>query len=109
MATLKVNPGICGLLTTLEVTSEDGMKANLSCETDCPHIKNLVEAVPTVNAYAEVFAKYGQGVIAKGACIHCAHGACSVPTAMLKGVEIVCSLALAKDVSVHINQLIRDR
>lgn len=103
MSTLKVNPGICGLMTTLEVTSEDGMNALFSCQTDCPHIKNLVEAVPAVNGYSEVFAKYGQGEIAKAAAVHCSHGACPVPTAMLKGTEIVCSLALPKDVNIEIS------
>ena len=100
MATLKINPGICGLMTTLEVSSSDGMNAEFSCETDCPHIKNLVEAVPTVNGYEEVFAKYGQGKIAQTAAVHCSHAACPVPTAMLKGTEIVCSLALPADVSI---------
>lgn len=104
MATLRIDPGICGLMTTLEVTSEDGMNADFSCETDCPYIKNLVEAIPTVNGYEEVFAKYGQGKIAQAAAIHCSHSACPVPTAMLKGVEIVSSLALPKDVQIIIEK-----
>jgi hypothetical protein len=104
MATIKVDPGICGLMTELTVTSEDGMNAVFKVKTDCPHIKNLVEAVPTVNGYEEVFAKYGEGKIAQAAKEYCSHGACPVPTGMLKGVEIVCSLALPKDVKIEIEK-----
>lgn len=104
MATIKVDPGICGLMTELKVSSEDGMNAVFDVTTECPHIKELVAAVPSVNGYEEVFAKYGDGKIAMAAKTHCSHGACPVPTAMLKGVELVCSLALPKDVSIDIKQ-----
>ncbi len=104
MATIKVDPGICGLMTELTVTAEDGMNAVFGVKTDCPHIKKLVDAVPTVNGYEEVFAKYGDGRIAMAAKEYCSHGACPVPTGMLKGVEIVCSLALQKDVQIQIEK-----
>lgn len=104
MATIKIDPGICGLMTTLEVVAEDGMNAKFSCESDCPHIKALIEACPEVNGYEEIFAPYGQGKIAQAASIHCSHAACPVPTAMLKGVEIVCSLALPKDATIIIEK-----
>ncbi len=104
MATIKVDPGICGLMTELTVTAEDGMNAVFEVKTDCPYIKNLVEAVPTVNGYEEVFAKYGDGKIALAAKEYCSHAACPVPTGMLKGVEIVCSLALPKEVKIEIEK-----
>jgi hypothetical protein len=100
MAKIIVNPGICGLITEIEVEAADGMNAEFKIETQCEHIKKLAEAVPSVNGYEEVFKKYGQGAIAKASAVHCSHAACPVPTAMLKGVEVVCSLALPKDVEI---------
>lgn len=104
MAKISVNPGICGLMSEIEVTSVDGMNATFKVETDCPHIKAMAAAVPSVNGYEEVFKKYGEGDIALAAKEYCEHAACPVPTAMLKGVEIVCSLALPKDVEIKIEK-----
>lgn len=104
MAKIKVDPGICGLMSELEVNSVDGMTAAFNCKTECPHITKLVEAVPSVNGYEECFKKYGEGQIAVAAKEHCQHAVCPVPTAMLKGVEIVCGLALPKDVNISIEK-----
>lgn len=100
MAKLKVNPGICGLMTVIEVQAPDEMNAEFKVESQCKHICKLVEDVPSVNGYDEVFKKYGQGEIAKAAAVHCPHAACPVPTAMLKGVEVVCGLSLPKDIEI---------
>lgn len=104
MAKISVNPGICGLTSEIEVTSVDGMNAEFVVKTMCPHIKAMAEAVPSVNGYEECFAKYGEGKIALAAKEHCQHAACPVPTAMLKGVEVACSLALPADVVIKIEK-----
>lgn len=100
MAKMKINPGICGLITELEVEAADGMNAKFKVDSQCQQIQNLVDALPAVNGYDEVFKKYGEGAIAKAAAAHCSHAACPVPTAMLKGVEVVCGLALPKDAEI---------
>lgn len=100
MAKLIVNPGICGLITEIEVEAADGMNAEFKVESQCGSINKLADAVPSVNGYEEVFKKYGEGSIAKASSVHCSHAACPVPTAMLKGVEVVCGLALPKDVEI---------
>lgn len=100
MIKLKVNPGICGLMTEIEVEAPDSMNAEFKVESQCEHIRKLVEDVPSVKGYDEVFKKYGEGAIAKAAAVHCPHAACPVPTAMLKGVEVVCGLALPKDIEI---------
>ncbi|SHJ64410.1 hypothetical protein SAMN02745751_03025 [Dethiosulfatibacter aminovorans DSM 17477] len=100
MAKIIVNPGICGLITEIEVEAVDGMNAEFKVESQCGHIRKLADDVPSVNGYEEVFKKYGEGAIAKAAAVHCSHAACPVPTAMLKGVEVACSLALPKEVEI---------
>ncbi|MBT3320001.1 MAG: hypothetical protein HN948_10425 [Clostridia bacterium] len=104
MAKINVQPGICGLVSDIEVTSDDGMTAQINVETQCPHIKTMAEQVPSVDGYTECFTKYGDGAIALAAKAHCQHGACPVPTAILKGVEVACSLALPKDVTISIEK-----
>lgn len=102
MATIKVDPGICGLMSSIEVSSEDGMNVTFKCESECPHVVKMVQVLESVNGYEEGFAKYGDGKIAQAGKEHLAHGACPVPTAMLKGLEVVCSLALPKDAGITI-------
>ena len=100
MAKIKVNPGICGLMTVIEVQAPDDMNAEFKVESQCEHIRKLAQDVTSVNGYDEVFKKYGEGAIAKAAAVHCPHAACAVPTAMLKGVEVVCGLSLPKDIEI---------
>jgi len=104
MAKINVQPGICGLPSDIEVTSEDGMTAQIKVETQCLHIRKMADEVPSVDSYTECFAKYGDGEVALAAKAHCKHGACPVPTAILKGVEVACSLALPKDVTITIER-----
>lgn len=104
MANIKVDPGICGLLSEIQISSEDGMTAVFDVKTECPYIRKMADAVPSVNGYEEVFKKYGDGNIALAAKEYCQHAVCPVPMAMLKGVEVICSLALAKDVIVTIEK-----
>jgi len=104
MAKINVQPGICGLPSDIEVTSDDGMTAQIKVETACEHIKNMAKEIPSVDGYTECFAKYGDGAIALAAKAHCQHGACPVPTGILKGVEVACSLALPKDVTISIEK-----
>ena len=34
----------------------------------------------------------------------CRHSACPVPTAVIKGIEVACGLALAKDATIHVEK-----
>jgi hypothetical protein len=104
MAKINVQPGICGLASDIEVTSDDGMSAAIKVQTECSHIRNMADEVPSVDGYTECFAKYGDGAIALAAKAHCQHGACPVPTGILKGVEVACNLALPKDVTISIEK-----
>lgn len=104
MSKVIVEPGICGLVTTIEALSEDNMNVDLSVETQCEYIKNLSNELSTINGYNEIFAKFGEGEISKAATKHCSHGACPVPSGMLKAVEVVCSLALPEDVKMIIEK-----
>ena len=104
MSKVCVEPGICGFLTTIEAKSEDSMNVDLVIDSQCEYIKKLSNELTTINGYNEIFAKFGEGEISKAANKHCSHGACPVPSAMLKAIEVVCSLALPKDVKMIIEK-----
>jgi len=104
MVTVKVDPGICGLKTTVSVTSEDMQTAAVSIESECPSVKQMEEELREVDAYAECFSGFGDSRVYAAAASHCRHVACPVPMAVIKGIEVACGLALPRDVGVGIEK-----
>ncbi|MGI6778417.1 MAG: DUF6951 family protein [Acetivibrionales bacterium] len=102
MVTVNVNPGICGLKSIIRIDSEDFQNAAISFETECPHIKAMADELKEVDGYIECLGKLGEGEIYKAAKKFCKHAACPVPSAIVKGVEVACGLALPGDVEIKI-------
>ena len=57
-----------------------------------------------MDGYKECFAKYGDSKVYKSALKHIRHLACPVPTAIIKGMEVACGLAVPKDASIQIER-----
>ena len=101
-AEINVDPGICGLKSNIKIESEDMMSATAVIESDCPDIVKIGENLKEIDVMKEVFAKVGDSSIYQLGKKFCKHGTCPVPGAILKGVEVACSLALPKDVHIEI-------
>jgi len=102
MKKLIVNPGVCGLESIITVeNTDDG--AVVKVESKCPAVTKMVESLEPLEPYSVVFSKPGQGPIYEAA-INLSHGACPVPSAIIKCIEAECKLALAKDVSMHFEE-----
>src|SRR5689334_10253224 len=102
MVEVKVNPGVCGLKTSIKVKSEDAQTAVIEICTDCPNIKPMEQELKEVDGYEECFSKLGDSKVYELAKKYCRHAACPVPSAIIKGVEVACGLALPKDVEIKI-------
>jgi len=98
MATIEVNPGVCGLSSVIHAVSDDEQTVTFTVETTCPHIRAMADAIPTVDGYQEAFGKLGDGEIYQAAHAHCKHPACPVPSAFVKVTEVACGLALPREV-----------
>lgn len=104
MAEVIVNPGVCGFNTILKINSEDMQNADVEITTECPNVKSMEQELKELDGYVECFAKFGDSRIFEAARKHCRHAACPVPTAIIKGVEAACGLALPRDVEIKISQ-----
>lgn len=104
MATVTVNPGICGLKTTIKAVSEDLQNAVVTIESECPHIRAMSMDIDEIDSFTECFAHVGDGDVYRAARKHCKHAACPVAPAVLKAVEVACGLALPKDVEFKISR-----
>ncbi len=105
MVEVTVNPGICGLKTVIRVNSEDMQMAAVDICTDCPNLKPMEAELKEVDAYVECFAKICDTETYRQANKYCRHNACTVPAAILKGIEAACGLALPKDAEIKIEKL----
>jgi hypothetical protein len=104
MASAKVNPGICGLGSTLQVAvGADGM-CEVSGESDCPHVQKLLAELVGLDPYGEImYSDTSPRILAEARnCLP--HPACPVPSALLKAVEVAAGLALPADVAISVSE-----
>jgi len=104
MVEVLVNAGICGFTTTIKIDSEDMQNASIQIQTDCPSIKPMEQELKEADGYEECFAKIGASRVFEISRKYCKHAACPVPTAIVKGIEVACGLALPKDVEIKIEK-----
>jgi hypothetical protein len=104
MATIQVNPGVCGLVTSVTVTSEDMQMATVRIESECPAVKAMEPELQDIDGYVECFSRFSDSRVYGAANAHCKHVACPVPSAIIKGIEVACGLALPKDVGFGISK-----
>lgn len=103
MTKVSVNGGACGFQTKIEITA-DRRNANLIIDTECPSLKPLSEELKTVNGYAECSGFIGDTNVFQAARKYCKHAACPVPTAIIKGIEVACGLALPRNIEMTISK-----
>lgn len=96
MVEVKVNPGICSLKSIIKVNSEDMQNVLIEIITDCPNIKPLEQELKEVDGLEECFSKLGESKVYELGKKYCKHPGCPVPSAVIKGIEVACGLALIR-------------
>jgi len=102
MTKVKINPGVCGLVTSIEAVSEDGMEVTLKVKSGCESVQKMFEKLgDTFDSYEMCLAKPGSGAFFEYASenfpVHCG---CPTISGIIKAIEVECKLALPKDVSI---------
>ncbi|MGL4738801.1 MAG: DUF6951 family protein [Cellulosilyticaceae bacterium] len=105
MVRVEFNPGICGLKTVIEVTSEDMQMAKIKIDTGCENIKRMAQALDEVDAFEACLSKVGDSQVFELARKYCKHPSCAIVSAILKGVEVECGLALEQQTSISVNKI----
>jgi len=97
-----INSGVCGFITTVEATSEDGMEVTLTVESGCPAVSAMFDALGnTFDGYEIVFPQPGTNAFyAYAADNFPPHGGCITIAGITKAIEVACSLALPKEASI---------
>jgi len=102
MATVTVHAGVCGFVTTITTTSEDGQNVAISYETTCPHAEKAKAELTAVDAYTEIFRKPAETTVYAVLSRYLVHTACPLYSGFLKAIEVAGSLALPRDVTMRI-------
>ncbi len=106
MAKVEIDPGICGLPTTVRATLVDGAyNCQLHIDSECAAIRKMAADLEEVDAFQEIALRRGDGplTLSKGR-EYCSHSACPVPVGIIKAVEVATGLALPSDVSMKISK-----
>lgn len=104
MAKVTVNAGICSFFTVITATQTEDEMVSITLKTTCPNYKHLEAETLEVDPFICGFDKVGTGEIFDFFRDSCPHSGCPVPTAVLKAIEVAGGLALAKDVTIKIEQ-----
>mgnify|MGYP006864523102 FL=1 len=102
MTKVKINPGVCGFITSVTAESEDGEEAVVKVASGCESIRRMMEELgDTFDPIEVCLTKPGMGVFYDYAREHFpVHAACPVINGILKCIEAECSLALPADASI---------
>ncbi len=106
MTTAKIDPGVCGLVTSVSAQSEDGMEVKLIVKSGCEPIRNMFKELgDTFNAFELCLVKPGENCLYEYAQQNFpAHASCPSIAGILKAIEVECSLALPKNVAIEITK-----
>lgn len=104
MAKVLIEPGVCGLKTQLEITSDDGMAVIIKGSSMCESIQEIIDCLEELDGYETVFSRFGQSPLAKLFNERARHGSCPALSGFIKGIEVCLGLALPGDVIIKIEK-----
>lgn len=99
MTRVVVNPGACGMETTIEVEKKDDNTYAVSIGSDCKMVLKLAKEV-TELTMMDAFKGVIDNPVYVGAVKCLRHVACPVPSAIVKALEVEAGLNVPKDVSI---------
>jgi len=100
-ATVKVDPGVCRLPSTIQART-DGMIVEFEIlHSDCPHVRNLKKMLKQMEIWDIMKMPYAENTIYQICGEALKHSSCPVPMAMIKCAEAAAELALKKTVTVE--------
>ena len=103
MTKVRIDPGICGLITRVEAQAEDETAVKVTIVSACKSIREMAgELGEDYDAYDLCLRKPGEGPFYEYAQEHFpVHVSCPAINGIIKCVEVECRLALKKNASIE--------
>ena len=99
MTTVIVNAGACGYSVTIKAKKNKNGTITLSLDTDCKMVTKMLEDIAVVDRLAALTG-FQNNPVYRSAAKHIKHVACSVPSGILKAIELEAGLNVQKDVGI---------
>jgi hypothetical protein len=107
VASLKVNPGVCGFNCTIDIHHVEKRVVRVVINgSECKQIQRLSAAIDQFTL-KELFTPLTRNPVYKAAEKSGCHSSCVIPAAILKAVEAAMGMAIAKDVALVFNPVER--
>lgn len=100
MKRVLIDPGICGLPTTVAVTRTDRTRVRVEIASECEQVKEMAQLLGRELDVRRAFGPMCKTAVYEAAGPTLRHAACPVPMAVLKAIEAEVGAALPKDVTV---------
>jgi hypothetical protein len=101
MTRAMVNPGICGMTVTVEVTKTSQRRIKIEITSICNKVNEMGKASPEVSL-SDTLKPQIDSEVYRSASEHRLCASCPVPMAILKAIEVENGLALPRSVVVHL-------
>ncbi len=102
MATVTVDPGVCGFQANIMATADEAMNVQIEINSACPLIQKLAIEVAQVPAMDILRHPIHETQVYRAAGAAGCHAACPIPSAIIKAIEVAAGLALPRDVHMII-------
>jgi len=99
MTRVVVDPGICGLPATVEVTRLTSTKVKVAVSSDCEMVTKACVQLSELD-WTNALKPLQNSLVYECAFQYIEHVTCPVPVAILKAIEVEVGVALPRDVSI---------
>ncbi len=103
MTKVIIHSGACGFTVTLTAEKGPGGKITLSLDTECEMVKKMLPDIMVLDRFAPL-AGFLTNPVYRSAAKHLKHGACLVPSGILKAIEVEAGLNVPKDATIEFAQ-----
>lgn len=100
-ATVKVDPGVCRLHSTIQVRTDGSLVEFEVLQSDCPQVRNLKKVLKQMEIWDVMRMPFSDNTVYQICGEVLKHSSCPVPMAMVKCAEAAAELALKKPVTVE--------
>lgn len=102
MTKVKINPGVCGFITSVTAESEDGMEVTVQVKSGCKAVMQMMsELGDTFDSFDVCLKKPGENEFYQYASKNFpGHAACPIVAGITKAIEAECKLALPRESSI---------
>ena len=100
MTKVIVQSGACGFIVTIKAEKISGGKIKIRIDTDCEMVKKMLEEIAVLDRFAALTA-FQNNPVYRSAGKHLKHVACTVPSGIIKAIEVEVGMNVPKDATIE--------